>query len=80
MRHSKSGRKLNRDFLIIAIGKKSTLNRLHSELKSSISVKLLLKNNNLFLKKQFKISKKQTSAIQSKNPIEDIIVERSAIL
>ena len=75
-----AGRKLNRDFLIIAIGKKSTLNRLHSELKSSISAKSLLKNNNLFLKKQFKISKKQTSAILSKNPLEDIIVERSAIL
>jgi hypothetical protein len=66
--------------LIIAIGKKSTLNRLHSELKSSISVKLLLKNNNLFLKKQFKISKKQISITLSKNPLEDIIVERSAIL
>ena len=75
-----AGRKLNRDFLIIAIGKKSTLNRLYSELKSSISAKLLLKNNNLFLKKQFKISKKQTSVILSKNPLEDIIVERSAIL
>ena len=75
-----AGRKLNRDFLIIAIGKKSTLNRLYSELKPSINAKALLKNNNQFLKKQFKISKKQTSVILSKNPLEDIIVERSAIL
>ncbi len=75
-----AGRKLNRDFLIISIGKKSTLNRLYSELKPSINAKALLKNNNQFLKKQFKISKKQTSVILSKNPLEDIIVERSTIL
>jgi tRNA threonylcarbamoyladenosine modification (KEOPS) complex Cgi121 subunit/molybdopterin converting factor small subunit len=75
-----AGRKPNRDFLIIAIGKKSTLNKLHSELKPSLNPKQFSKSNHQYLKKQFKTSKKQISTISSKNPLEDIIVERAALL
>mgnify|MGYP002867199774 CR=1 FL=1 len=75
-----AGRKPNKDFFIIAIGKKSTLSKLHSELKSSFSLKQFSKSNHQYLKTQFKISKKQISIISSKNPLEDIIVERAALL
>ena len=75
-----AGRKLNRDFLIIAIGKKSSLNRLHSELKLFLNPKPLSKDNRLFLKRQFNVSKKQLSAVPSKNSLEDIIVEKAAVL
>jgi tRNA threonylcarbamoyladenosine modification (KEOPS) complex Cgi121 subunit len=75
-----AGRKPNKDFFIIAIGKKSTLNKLHSELKLSLSQKQFSKSNHQYLKKQFKISKKQTSTISSKNPLEDIIAEKAVLL
>ena len=75
-----AGRKPNRDFFIIAIGKKSTLSKLHSELKPSFSLKQFSKGNHQHLKNQFKISKKQISVISSKNPLEDIIIERAALL
>ena len=75
-----AGRKPNKDFFIIALGKKSALSKLHSELEPLLNSKQFSKNNHLYLKKQFKTSKKQISVISSKNPLEDIIVERSALL
>ncbi len=75
-----AGRKPNRDFFIIAMGKKSILNRLHSELNPSLNPKQFSKRNHQYLKKQFRTSKKQISTISSKNPLEDIIVERAALL
>ena len=74
------GRKPNMDFLIMAIGKKSSLNKLHSELKPDINPKPLSRNNNAFLKRQFNVSKKQSSVILSNDSLEDIIVEKAAVL
>ena len=74
------GRKTKKDFVIIALGKKIGLNKLHTELKPDINSKQLSKNNVSYIQKQFGISKKQISAISSKNPLEDILVERAAIL
>ena len=75
-----AGRKMSMDFLIIAIGKKSSLSRLYFELKPSLNQKPLSRNNQTFLKKQFNISKNQLSAVQSKDSLEDVIVEKAAIL
>ena len=75
-----AGRKLNMDFLIIAVGKKSSLSKLHSELKPFLRAKPLSKNNHTFLKKQFKVSKMHLSAVSSKDSLEDIIVEKAAVL
>ena len=75
-----AGRKPKNDFVIIAIGKKPTLDRLNSDLMSYLNLKPLSKNNHEFLKKQFKISKKQMSALSSSNPLEDILVEKAAVL
>ncbi|HJN19553.1 MAG TPA: thiamine biosynthesis protein ThiS, partial [Candidatus Nitrosopelagicus sp.] len=61
-------------------GKKTSLNKLHTELKPDINSKLLSRNNVSYIQKQFGISKKQISVISSKNPLEDILVERAAIL
>jgi len=74
------GRKLNMDFLIIAIGKKPSLNMLHSELKPFLNPKPPLRNNHQFLKRQFNVSKKQLSAVPTKDSLEDIIVEKAAVL
>ena len=75
-----AGRKLNMDFLIISIGKKSSLNKLYSELKPFLRTKPLSKNNHTFLKKRFKVSKQCLSAVSSKDSLEDIIVEKAAVL
>jgi hypothetical protein len=74
------GRKMNMDYLVIAMGKKSSLSRLYSELKPFLNPKPLSRDNHLFLKRQFSISKNQMSVVQSKDPLEDVIVEKSAVL
>ena len=38
------------------------------------------KNNSSFLKKQFKITKKQIDSVYSDSPLEDILAEKAAIL
>ena len=74
------GRKMNTDFLIIAIGKKSSLSRLYAELKPFLNPKPLSRNNQPFLKRQFNVSKNQLLVVQSKDSLEDIIVEKAAVL
>jgi len=73
------GIKPNTNFTIIAIGNKKTLNSLYLELKP-ISIQMFSKNNESFLKKQFKITAKHTDSIISKNPLADILVEKAAVL
>jgi tRNA threonylcarbamoyladenosine modification (KEOPS) complex Cgi121 subunit/molybdopterin converting factor small subunit len=75
-----AGRKMNEDFLVIAIGKKSSLSRLYSELKPFLNQKPLLRNNQSFLKKRFNITKNSLLAVQSNDSLEDIIVEKAAVL
>lgn len=76
---SSAGIKTKTDFILIAIGNKKNLDSLYEEL-SSITIPLFSKNNDKFLKNCFKISKKQIDSVYSKNPLEDILVEKAAIL
>jgi molybdopterin converting factor small subunit/tRNA threonylcarbamoyladenosine modification (KEOPS) complex Cgi121 subunit len=73
------GIKPKTNFILIAVGNKKILNSLSKELLP-FSVNLFLKNNNSFLKKYFKITEKQLDSVYSKNPLEDILVEKAAIL
>jgi tRNA threonylcarbamoyladenosine modification (KEOPS) complex Cgi121 subunit/molybdopterin converting factor small subunit len=73
------GIKPGTNFILIAIGNKKNLNSLYNELLP-ISVNIFSKNNDLYLKKYFKITKKHVDSIYSKNPLEDILVEKAAIL
>jgi len=52
---------------------------LYSEL-SPLCLNLFLKNNDLFIKKHFNISKKHIDTVYSKTPLEDILVEKASIL
>lgn len=74
-----AGIKPKTDFLLIAIGNKSSLDSLYKEL-SALTVPLFSKSNDGFLKKSFSISKKQIDSVYSKNPLEDILVEKAAVL
>lgn len=74
-----AGIKPKTNFILIAIGNKKTLDSLYKEL-SPLSVQLFTKNNANFLKKYFKISNKQYDSIHSSSPLEDILIEKAAIL
>ncbi len=74
-----TGIKPKTNFILIAIGNKKMLNSLYIELLPLL-VNLFSKNNDLFLKKYFKITKKQLNSVYSKNPLEDILIEKAAIL
>ena len=75
-----AGRKMSMGCLVIAMGKKSSLSRLYSELKPFLNPKPLSRNNHPFLKRQFHVSKNQLSVVQSKDSLEDIIVEKATVL
>ena len=76
---SSVGIKPTTNFILIAIGNKNNFNSLYSDL-SPICVNLFLKNNDLFIKKYFNISKKHVNTVYSKTPLEDILVEKASIL
>ena len=73
------GIKSNVNFILIAIGNKKILNSLCDELLP-ISVSMFSKNNEQFLKKYFKITKKQLNSVYSENSLEDILVEKASVL
>lgn len=76
----KVGLQPGQDFILIAIGKKSILDRLFTELKS-ISKPVVFSNTSYnFLKKQFVISKKQLKSVVSKDALADLLVEKAAVL
>lgn len=68
------------NFILIAMGKKLLINKLFTEIKSSLNIKPFSKNNEIFLKKKFKITKKQLDSVNSKYPLEELLAEKAAIL
>ena len=76
----KIGIKPKKNFLLIAIGKKNILEKLYFELEPVLNSNLIPIHNESFFKKEYQISKKQIDCIQSKTPLEDILVEKAAVL
>ncbi len=74
-----AGIKPNNNFLLITIGEKKQLDLLKTKLLS-YSIATFSKNNYSFLKKQFKINKKQLDSVLSKNSLEDLLVEKATVL
>jgi hypothetical protein len=62
------------------MGKKLTINKLFNYVKPFLSNNPLSKNNQIFLRKKFNISKNQMDAIISLNPLEDLLTEKATIL
>jgi len=67
------------NFILIAIGNKTVLDNLYRKLTPLI-VEIFSKDNSSFLKKHFKITKRQLDSISSKNAMEDLLIEKAAIL
>ena len=74
-----AGLKPGKNFFLIAVGDKRKLDLLCSELLQ-YSTASFSNDNTAFLKKQFGIDKKQLATVLSKSPLEDLLVERAAIL
>ncbi len=67
------------NFILIVIGTKSNLIKLHETIYDDLDI--LFRNNNLnFLKKYFKISNQTMNSIDSKTPLVDFLVEKASIL
>jgi tRNA threonylcarbamoyladenosine modification (KEOPS) complex Cgi121 subunit len=73
------GIKPKNNFILIAVGNKTILDKLYQKLTPLI-IEIFPKDNSSFLKKHFKITKKQLDSISSKNPLEDLLIEKGAIL
>lgn len=67
------------DFVLIAIGNENVPDLLCNRF-DLLSDDLFLKGSSSFLKKHFKITKRHLDAVRSDAPLEDILVERAAIL
>jgi len=76
---SSIGIKPTKNFVLIAIGNKMELNKLYKKL-TPLFVEIFTKDNSMFLKKHFKISKKQIDSVYSKKPLEDLLIEKAAVL
>ena len=73
------GIKQKNNFILITIGNKKILNSLYDEI-SSLCITPFTKNNEKFITQHFKITKKQIELIHSKNSLEDLLLEKAAIL
>ena len=67
------------EFTVIAMGSKSQLDKLHLYLQEHLTPINYIKNTK-YLQKQFKITKKHLGVIDSKNPLEDLLAEKAAVL
>jgi len=76
----KVGMKRRENFILIAIGKKQSLDKLCASLGHLSTCVVFPKNNSNFLKKKFRISAKQLQSTISLTPLEDLLAEKSAIL
>ncbi|HEV2193014.1 MAG TPA: KEOPS complex subunit Cgi121 [Nitrosopumilaceae archaeon] len=76
----KVGIKRRENFILIAIGKKHSLDKLYSSLEHLLTSAVFPKNNSNFLKKEFGISAKQLQSVTSLTPLEDLLAEKSAVL
>ncbi|MGI0046402.1 MAG: KEOPS complex subunit Cgi121 [Nitrosotalea sp.] len=77
---NKVGLQKDSDSILIMIGKKSLTNKLVAEINHMIKPIVPFPNHTNFIKKEFKITKKELDCIISKEPLEDLLVEKSAVL
>jgi tRNA threonylcarbamoyladenosine modification (KEOPS) complex Cgi121 subunit/molybdopterin converting factor small subunit len=73
------GIKPKQNFILITLGNKKYLDKLYTDLES-FSVELFSKSNANFLKKYFHISTRQLQTNLSKNSLEDLLIEKAAVL
>ena len=74
-----AGIKPTKNFFLIAIGNKEYLDKLYASQNSDL-VQIFSKNPSSFIKKHFHITQNHVDCVLSKTPLEDILVEKAAVL
>ena len=69
----------NQNFILVAIGNKSSQKKLSELLHDDLDI-IFKKDNQNFIKKHFKISAQTLNSIESKTPLIDLLVEKASIL
>jgi molybdopterin converting factor small subunit/tRNA threonylcarbamoyladenosine modification (KEOPS) complex Cgi121 subunit len=77
---NKAGLQKDQEFILILIGKKSSITRLLREMMHLIKPFKDLARNSNFIKNEYSITKKQLDCVISKRPLEDLLSEKSAVL
>lgn len=74
-----AGMKKNQNFFLICIGSKNLIDKLENEIKEK-KIPPFQKDNSPFLKKHFRVTKRNLETVLSDSPLEDILVEKAAVL
>ena len=71
-----------KDFFLLAIGTKTNLEKMYNDLGPFLLSRPFLdkKSNENYIKKEFQITSRHIGVVDSKTPLEDILVERAATL
>ena len=69
----------NQNFILIAIGNKSSQKKLYKSLNDDLNI-IFKKDNQNFIRKHFDISTQTLNSIESKTPLVDLLVEKASIL
>ena len=77
---NKAGLQKGDDSILIVIGRKPLTDKLALEISDMIKPITPFPNNVNFIKKEFKITKRHLDSVLSAEPLEDLLVERSAVL
>jgi tRNA threonylcarbamoyladenosine modification (KEOPS) complex Cgi121 subunit/molybdopterin converting factor small subunit len=77
---NKVGLRKGRDFILILIGKKSSIAKLFREIMPMIKPFELGIGNSNFIKNEYSMTKKQLDCVISKRPLEELLAEKSAVL
>ena len=77
---NQAGLQKDSDSILIVIGKKSLVEKLYTEINGAVKPLEPLPKNAGFLKKAFKITRKEIDSVLSTSPLEDLLVERSTVL
>ncbi|MEO9277427.1 MAG: KEOPS complex subunit Cgi121 [Nitrososphaera sp.] len=75
----KAGIQANKDSLLIIMGKKSEIKKIEDAIRDLPRINISSHNSKI-IKRQFGITKKELDSVMSKNKLEDLLAERSALL
>ena len=76
----KAGLQKGEESILIMIGPSVRSTRLYSEIKDSAKPMEPFPHNESFIRNEFKISKEEFGCVMSKSQLEDLLVEKSAVL
>jgi len=77
---TKAGLQKSTDYILVIVGKRSSIDKLFREIKHMLIIHWTFANNTKFIQQEFSITRKELDSIISVTPLEDVLAERSAVL